>query len=154
MIIASNTSSSFKVSTSTAILSFPQNWHGLPAGRNVSGGMHATMLFLEHCLFSWTAELRVSREQLWQCRWTSFTVVGLFPYLPTENPLLATALSDVGHLWMWHPPPPSWLEADKRPVISTAAKRSFLLIVLKRKATKLGADTDSHPAWTGQRGGA
>lgn len=151
-IIASNTSSSFQISTSRAILSFPQKWHGLPAGRNASGGMHTTMLFLECCLFSWTTQIWVSQVQLQQCRWTSFTMAGLFPNLPMENRLLSTTLSDVGHLWMWHPP--AWLEAGSRPVVSKAASRSFLLIVLKRKAIKLGADTDSYPVWIGQRGGA
>lgn len=115
--------------------------------------MHTIILYaFPGTLFSWTAELWVSQEQPWQCGWSSFTMVGLFPYLPMENILLAAAPSDVGHLQMWHPPPPSWLEAGSRPEISKAASRSFLLIVLKRKAIKPGANTDSHPVDWAKRG--
>lgn len=46
------------------------------------------------------------------------------------------------------------LLASSRPQTSNfqSCKQELLLIALKRKAIKLGADTASHPVWIGQRG--
>lgn len=150
-LIASNTWSPFKMSTPRAILPFPQGKF-LPAGRNVSDAVHIITLIPKHCWHSLASGARASQEQSQQHRWTSFTTAGFSHYLPLGNMPRAPALSDVGHLQMWRPP--SWLEAGNRLAISKAASRSLLLIALKRKAIKLGADTDSHPVWIGQRGGA